>query len=110
MKKFLILILCLFVLVSTINIGVTASGDSSSTIMGDVNSDGSVNNTDLALLMKYINGWNITINIVAANTNGDSTINNKDYALLIRFINGWDVELSQPKDDDIGIQLPLDKW
>lgn len=60
-------------------------------IVHDVNNDGNVNNKDLAMLMQYINGYNITVNIQAADVNRDGKINNKDYALLMRQINGWKV-------------------
>jgi len=62
---------------------------------GDANGDGEINNRDLALLMQYINGWNVNdeIDVFAIDVNADGKINNKDYALLMRYINGWPVEL-----------------
>ncbi len=60
---------------------------------GDVNNDETVNNKDLALLMQYINGWDIVVDVNLADVNADSAINNKDYALIMRSINGWDVTL-----------------
>lgn len=59
--------------------------------MGDINDDGIKNNKDLALLIQYINGWNVTINKENADTNFDGKINNKDYALLMQYINGWEI-------------------
>ena len=58
---------------------------------GDVNADYKINNKDLALLMQYINGWNVKIELEAANVNADDKINNKDFVLIMRYINGWDV-------------------
>lgn len=60
---------------------------------GDANGDGSVNNIDVALLQKYINGWNVTLDKVSADANGDGTVNNLDVALLQKYINGWNVTL-----------------
>ena len=51
---------------------------------GDVNNDNEVNNRDLALLMQYINGWNVTIDTDAADVTLDGYINNKDYAVLMQ--------------------------
>lgn len=62
-------------------------------IPGDVNGDDVVNNKDLGLLQRYINGWNVDVNVAVADVNGDGNINNKDLGLLQRYINGWDVEL-----------------
>ena len=60
---------------------------------GDVNGDGVVNNKDLGLLQRYINGWTVSIDLNAAEVSGDGAINNKDLGLLQRYINGWNVEL-----------------
>ena len=60
---------------------------------GDVNGDGSVDNKDYALLMQYLNGWDVELDLGVADVNGDGSVDNKDYALLMQFLNGWDVEL-----------------
>ncbi len=60
---------------------------------GDVTNDGSINNKDLGILMQYINGWSVSINIAYADVNNDGKINNKDYGTIMRYINGWDVKL-----------------
>lgn len=57
--------------------------------LGDVNGDGAVNNKDIGVLQRYVNGWSVTINEVAADLNGDGAVNNKDIGLLQRNINGW---------------------
>ena len=62
---------------------------------GDVNGDGDINPRDYALLIKYINGWDVTINEIGADVNGDGSVNPRDYALLIKYINGWDVKLGK---------------
>lgn len=63
------------------------------TIPGDANGDGSVNNRDVALLQQYINGWDVTLDEASADANGDGSVNNRDVALLQQYVNGWDVEL-----------------
>ena len=62
---------------------------------GDINDDGKINNKDCALLMQFINDWEVEINQDAADTNDDGKINNKDYALLMQFINDWEVTLGK---------------
>ncbi len=64
--------------------------DEQISLLGDTNSDGLVNNRDLVLLMRHINGWDIQVNIDAADINHDGKINNKDYVYLMRKINGWE--------------------
>ena len=62
-------------------------------MLGDENGDGEVNNKDIALLMQYINGWDVEIDLTVADVNNDGKINNKDIVILTRFINGWEVVL-----------------
>ena len=62
-------------------------------ISGDVNNDKNIDNKDYALLMQYLNGWDVELKLDNANVNGDDTIDNKDYALLMQYLNGWDVQL-----------------
>lgn len=75
---------------------------------GDTNGDDSIDNKDCAIIMQHINNWNVEIDLVAAEVYIDGKINNKDYVLLMRQINGWGQE--QDPSDDVGIQLPVDKW
>ena len=56
---------------------------------GDVNDDQKINNKDYVVLMRYINGWNVTIVHDACDLNRDSSINNKDCAVLLQYLNGW---------------------
>ena len=57
---------------------------------GDINADGAVNNRDLGLLQQYLNGWDVTVDALAADLNGDGVLNNRDLALLQRHLNGWE--------------------
>ena len=68
--------------------------DEGDALPGDINGDGVVNNKDLGLLQRYINRWDVDIDVSVADVNDDGTINNKDLGLLQRYINRWDVELT----------------
>ncbi len=60
---------------------------------GDSNNDGAIDNKDYALLMQYLNGWDVNIIEENSDVNADGAIDNKDYALLMQYLNGWDVVL-----------------
>jgi hypothetical protein len=62
-------------------------------LMGDVENDGQVNGKDAALLIQYVNGWNVGIDESLADVYADGKINIKDYITLVRYLNGWDIEL-----------------
>ncbi len=65
-------------------------------IPGDANGDGKIGMLDLALLQRYLNGWDVSIITLAVDVNADGKVNNLDMALLQRYLNGWDVELKLP--------------
>lgn len=50
-------------------------------ILGDVDGNGRLNNKDLGLLQRYLNGWDITVS-AETDMNGDGVVNNKDLALM----------------------------
>lgn len=62
-------------------------------IPGDVNGDGNVNNKDLGVLRRYLNDWDVEIDMDAADVNDDGAVNNKDLGILRRYLNDWDVVL-----------------
>ena len=62
-------------------------------ISGDANSDGKVNGRDYSLLMQHLNGWDVEIDVGAADVTGDGNVNGRDYSLLMQYLNGWDVVL-----------------
>ena len=62
-------------------------------IPGDVDGDGKVNVRDLGRLQQYLNGWDVEIDLAAANVTGDSTVNVRDLGLLQQYLNGFDVTL-----------------
>ena len=88
-------------IIPTITKGAITVVEKNTVTPGDVNDDGSINNRDYALLMQYINGWNVEIVLANATVNGDNSINNKDCALLMQYLNGWSVELKgAPTESD----------
>lgn len=62
-------------------------------IPGDVNNDGFVTLADVTLLMKYLAGWDVTINEVASDANADVKVNLADVTLLMKYLASWDVTL-----------------
>lgn len=54
---------------------------------GDVNGDDDLNNRDLALLQKYLNDWDVTVNESGADVNSDGDVNNRDLAQLQKLLN-----------------------
>ncbi len=60
---------------------------------GDVNADNKINGKDCAILMQYINGWNVKIELESSDVNADGKINNKDFVIIVRYINNWDITL-----------------
>ncbi len=69
------------------------NGDEEKHCAGDSNNDGAIDNKDYAILMQYLNGWNVNIVEDSSDVNDDGSIDNKDYALLMQYLNGWDVIL-----------------
>ena len=61
---------------------------------GDVNADEKINSLDGLLLLRYLNGWDITIvSEEAMDVNADGKVNSLDGLILMRYLNGWDVTL-----------------
>ena len=86
MKKamaFLLIIAILLGLSSAANLSVAAASGSCG--------NGRVNNRDLGLLQRCLNGWSVTVDTIAADLNTDGKLNNHDLALLQRLLNGWEV-------------------
>ena len=70
-----------------------ATPDTPDKLSGDADGDGKVNNRDLGLLQRYLNEWEVTIDLTVCDVNGDGKINNRDMGLLQQYLNGWDVVL-----------------
>ncbi|MBQ6885450.1 MAG: dockerin type I repeat-containing protein [Clostridia bacterium] len=72
---------------------ICGAEDTTSVMYGDANGDGKVNGRDYAMILQYINGVNVTIDLTAADVTGDGKVNGRDYAKILQAINGWDVNL-----------------
>lgn len=72
--------------------------DPSAKLLGDVNGDGAISQTDSVLLLRSISGWTVSIDAVAADINRDGKLTQTDYAFLVRYLAGWDVSyaIGQP--------------
>ena len=57
-------------------------------LVGDIDGNGKVNNRDLGLLQQYINDWNAEVDLSACDVNGDGVVNNRDLGLLQQTLNG----------------------
>ena len=62
-------------------------------IPGDVNRDGEVKLNDAIILRRYVAGWNLTIDELAADVNRDGEVKLNDAIILRRYVAGWDVVL-----------------
>ncbi len=60
--------------------------------LGDVNSDGVIDNNDAQLVLKYVADNSVEINKEAADVNQDGKIDSFDVALILRYVSGYDVE------------------
>ena len=73
----------------------TATLCSKKVVGGDVSGDGKVDTLDGLLLMKYLNGWDVTIsNMGAMDVSGDGKVNSLDGLIMMRYLNGWNVTLN----------------
>lgn len=73
-------------------------------LYGDVNGDGDINSLDGLILMRYLNGWELTVsNPEAMDVNADGNVNSLDGLILMRYLNGWDVTLGGELSVDISI-------
>ena len=61
--------------------------EESAGIPGDVDGNGKLNMKDLATLQRYVNGWDVEINLKNADLTGDGNINMRDVAELQKLLN-----------------------
>ena len=109
MKKTLIVLAALCLMMTAV-LSVSAAG---TTVYGDVNGDGKVNNRDLGMLQQYLNDFEVNIDLDAADVTHDDKVNNRDLGLLQQYLNGYDVSLEPetpdvPGDDNIFNDTELD--
>ena len=61
-------------------------------VYGDADGNGMVTNYDAILILRYVNGWDMTpynFNTLAADVDGNGMITNFDAILILRYVNGW---------------------
>lgn len=56
-------------------------------IPGDIDGNGKVNNRDLGILQKHLNGTDVTLDEQAADLDGNGKLNNRDLGLLQKLLN-----------------------
>lgn len=61
-------------------------------IIGDVNDDGKVNSKDTVILMRYLAGYNVTINKENADVFVDGKIEKMDEIVMMLHVADWDIE------------------
>ena len=105
MKRVMSVLLALALLLS---VAVVASSAASAdeVMYGDVNGDGKINNRDLGMFQKYLNGSAVDIDLVAADVYADGKINNRDLGLFQKYLNGGDVTLGPEKPVVPPAELP----
>ena len=111
MKKLWIVLAALCLLTTSVMGAMAVSADT--LVYGDVNGDGSINNRDLGLFQKHLNGSDVAIDLAAADVYYDGKVNNRDLGILQKFLNGSDVtmgpeEPEMPDDDNIFNDTELD--
>jgi hypothetical protein len=99
LRKCLAVLLAVFMLCTVLPLSAMVSA-ADTTIYGDVNGDGKVNNRDLGILQQYLNGYDVTIDSDVADVTHDDKVNNRDLGLLQQYLNGWDVTLDPEVPDD----------
>ena len=80
-KKLLSMLMCIVMIAGYI----PATGVSAKTgfAAGDVDGDGGVTNADLAILIRYLSGWDVEIDLDAADYDRNGKVNNRDAIALI---------------------------
>ena len=59
---------------------------SSEPILMDVDGDGEVTNTDIAVYVRYLSGWNTELVFECADVNTDGKYNNRDVIAIIKYL------------------------
>ena len=62
-----------------------------SVVRGDADGNGKANAMDVALLQRYLNGWDVTVVVANVDLNGDGKLTTMDLALLQRLLVGWEI-------------------
>lgn len=92
-KKLVCMLLCAVVSLSAVSFWFSFDTTALSVVRGDVNSDGQVNNTDLASIVRHLSGWDVGVDLSAADYDTNGKINNRDAISMVRDILTRVVEL-----------------
>lgn len=65
------------------------------TVYGDANFDGDITIRDAAFILQFIAGWDVEIDVAAADVDLSEEVTIRDAALVLQFIAGWDVTLGE---------------
>ena len=105
MKRVLCIVLAVMLLLG-ISVTTSAVASADTVTYGDVNGDGKINNRDLGLFQKHLNGISVDINVAAADVYYDGKVNNRDLGILQKYLNGIAVNLGPEKPVVPPAELP----
>lgn len=74
-------------------INITKTVEAVTHTPGDINDDGEVDNKDVVVLFRYLNNYDVAVNVFALDINNDGEPNNKDVTVLFRYLNGVDLPI-----------------
>lgn len=96
-RRLLSALLCVIFVSSVLFINSSADG-----LAGDINLDGNVDNKDVAVLFRHLNGDTAKVDETACDTNGDGNTDNKDVVVLFRYLSGdKSIKLRYGKQEDL---------
>jgi len=58
-------------------------------VIGDVDDDGSITNSDITYIIRYLSGFSVSVDRYVADITADSKINNRDAIMIIQTVAGW---------------------
>ena len=98
-------VLCVLLAVAMLLV-VSATASAATIMYGDITGDGKINNRDLGMFQKYLNGGNVNMDVEAADVYYDGKVNNRDLGFLQKYLNGSDVQLGPKKPVVPPAELP----
>ena len=105
MKRVMSALLAAVLLLTVLATAATVTS-ADTVLYGDINGDGKINNRDLGLFQKHLNGSDVDVDIEAADVYYDGKVNNRDLGILQKYLNGSDVQLGPEKPVVPPAELP----
>lgn len=62
-------------------------------LAGDANGDGVFNLADVTIMLKYVAGWEITVQPISSDANMDGSYSLSDVTLMLKSLAGWNVTM-----------------